>query len=231
MVLEISECILINNNGRSYTDCMEFSLLRFMQLLVYDPKELSKELSLDNFCFYPNYLKKKFIEFINKYPKIYKCMDCINTNERQDWSIFVSDRNFFEYYRNDNAELFTNIKNILLFYINFFDLDLDLNNEQESLNIISNKFSSKNKKIKINIKEKAENHKELKMKEIINMISRPDNEYEKLINKKFIVVERKTIIDIYINEHIYQWNLYEVFFSDKLFKNNFITGHSIIKKI
>ncbi len=68
MSLETTECISINNKNRIYTDCMEFSLLRFIQLLGYCPKEIGK----NN---YSNYNKKVnsglVTEHINMYPKIY----------------------------------------------------------------------------------------------------------------------------------------------------------------
>ena len=227
MVLEISECIPIVNKKRCYTDCMEFSLLRFTQLLLYDIKEINS-----GYSYYPKNIKNNELrEFFEKYPKIYQSMEFYdNTNERQDWSIFVSDRDFFDYYRNDNAELFTNIRNILLYFNNFFKLDLDLNKEQESLQTIANKFSSKNKKIEIEIKHKLEKHQEMKMKDIMLLLSRPDDEYLNFINKKYIIIEKKTILGIKINNISYDWNLIEIYFANKCFKNNFITGHSIIKK-
>ena len=40
-MLETSECVLIHNtNNISYTDCMEWTLLRFMQLMLYDQTTL-----------------------------------------------------------------------------------------------------------------------------------------------------------------------------------------------
>ena len=39
---KILDIISINNNNISYTDCMEFSLLRFIQLLLYDPPNIEK---------------------------------------------------------------------------------------------------------------------------------------------------------------------------------------------
>ena len=40
--LDTTECIMINNNGVRYTDCMEFSLLRFAHLLMADPEKIFK---------------------------------------------------------------------------------------------------------------------------------------------------------------------------------------------
>ena len=40
--LDTTECIMINNNGVKYTDCMEFSLLRFAHLLMADPEKIFK---------------------------------------------------------------------------------------------------------------------------------------------------------------------------------------------
>jgi hypothetical protein len=40
--LETTECISINNNGKIYTDCMEFSLLRFLQIMMCDSGKVEK---------------------------------------------------------------------------------------------------------------------------------------------------------------------------------------------
>jgi len=66
MVLETTECIPINNGSITYTDCMEFSLLRFLQLLLYDPRQIGK----DGFSFYPN-MEGLIKTHIKKYGKIY----------------------------------------------------------------------------------------------------------------------------------------------------------------
>jgi len=49
----------------------------------------------------------------------------------------------------------------------------------------------------------------MKMKEIIDLLSRPEDEYE--INKKYFVKDSKTIISISIdNMHFYEWILTEI---------------------
>jgi hypothetical protein len=68
-------------------------------------------------------------------------------------------------------------------------------------------------------------------------IDRPDKEYwsspEKLNDASLEVVTNDIIIEAEINGVVcYEWRLEEVYFKDKtLFKNSFITGHSVIKLI
>ena len=69
-MLETSECIEITNNGRIYTDCMEFSLLRFLQLCTYDLDQIFTK----KFSFYPDSIihNELLSIFANKYPIIYQ---------------------------------------------------------------------------------------------------------------------------------------------------------------
>jgi hypothetical protein len=112
MCLETTECIEINNNGKLYTDCMEFSLLRLIQLLLFENKEV---VELDEWEYSKNIkYNDEILEFIKKYPIIYRKAEYYLENEsgiqqRSDWASLVSDRNLLDYYRNDNAELFTSI--------------------------------------------------------------------------------------------------------------------------
>ena len=116
MPLETTECITISNNDCEYTDCMGFSLLRFIQLLGFCPKQLNQ---LGYSSYSSQISTGEIIEHINKHPKIFTSAEYYlngGIKERNDWSIFVSNRKFLDYYRNDNKELFTSLENILKFF-------------------------------------------------------------------------------------------------------------------
>ena len=129
-MLETTECVQINNNERIYTDCMEFSLLRFLQLIMYDSNQITDiskskyNLDIYNINDIDTLLITNFVElksFIDNYPDIYKkaqyyLSDKIGLEQREEWSKLVSDREFFDYYRNDGAELFTSISNVINFF-------------------------------------------------------------------------------------------------------------------
>jgi hypothetical protein len=233
-MLETSECIQISNSGRNYTDCMEFSLLRFLQLCTFDLKKITK----DKFSFYPDKIIRNNLlnDFINNYPLIYPDSNFYEFSEngkkqRESWAKFVSDRDFLDYYRNDFAELFTSVKNIIKFFNGFFSMDLDLENHSESLNIIGKKFSNDKKDISLRIKYVDKKKMYLTIKKIMEYISRPETDYIKLIDSPelFEVITSTTYIDITIDGYQYQWILSEMYFSDQnLFENKFITGHSVI---
>jgi len=223
MVLETTECIPINNGSITYTDCMEFSLLRFLQLLLYDPRQIGK----DGFSFYPN-MEGLIKTHIKKYGKIYEIAEYYLSDgkiEREEWANFLSNKEFMKYYRNDNCELFTCLTNIF----NFFNIFLGL--KFKNIEEIGKKFSNKNKNISICIKETKTYKKEMKMKEIIDLLSRPEDEYE--INKKYFVKDSKTIISISIdNMHFYEWILTEIVIDGYCeYSNRYITGHSVIIKV
>jgi len=225
MSLGTSECIPINSNGREYTDCMEFSLLRFLHLLLYDVKQL--KMKGNSTCNSENeYVKKHLI----KYPIIYQDVGKHTRKEREDWSINVSDRDFFEYYRNDKAELFTSVRNILNFIKNYLDIEVNYNNPQETLNKVSEKFSTEDKKINIFINNINEEEGRIEMNEIMMYLSRPDNEYHLFSHELIKYTERKTLIIIKINDYKYNWHLTEILLNkyDFRIKNKFITGHSVI---
>jgi hypothetical protein len=233
-MLETSECIEITNNGRTYTDCMEFSLLRFLQLCTYDLNQMIT----NNFSFYPNSIiyNNLLNNFINKYPIIYQDTAFYELSEngklqRQSWANFVSDKNFLDYYRYDSAKLFTSVRNIIKFFNGFFRLALNINNHQESLDKISKIFSNDKKKISLKIKYIDKQKMYLRMKEIMRYISRPETEYILHIKNKelYEIITSKTFIDIKIDGFRYEWVLSEMYFSDpNLFENKFITGHSVI---
>ena len=234
-MLETSECISIKNKGRNYTDCMEFSLLRFIQMLLFDINELTK----NEYSTYPsNILNKELLEFIKKYPKIYQKVDKYNnTLERQDWSIFLSDKKEFDYYRNDKAELFTNVRNILLVLNKLFNISIDnlIDNKTEYNNVftkIGNMFSTDNKKINIKIIKSDILIETMSMHNIKLYLSRPDSEYEQLNpDSIYKVINKNTLIKIKINNITYKWKLYELYIDDNSFDNNYITGHSVIQRL
>ena len=225
MVLETTECILINNGEISYTDCMEFSLLRFLQLLFYDPKQICKE----GYSFYPN-MEGMLKNYVKKYKKIYQKSEYYLREgkiEREEWACLLSNKEYMKYYRNDNCELFTCVSNIFNFFLVF--LGLKFNSFEE----IGKKFSNKSKNISISIKQTKTYKKEMNMKEIMDLLSRPDEEYIENINKNFFVKDSKTIILISIdNNHSYEWILSEMSIDGYCeFSNRNITGHSVIVKI
>jgi hypothetical protein len=147
MKLETTECISIENNGRKYTDCMEFSLLRFLQMLTYDPtckvedlEQIGKHVMMSYISDMYENLQLK--EFLQEYPHIYTSRKRYHhlvkegLAQRAAWAKLVSDRGSnLDYYRNDQAELFTSVENIIKFIRTFFpelDLDLDLNNNADA---------------------------------------------------------------------------------------------------
>ena len=235
-MLETSESIEIKNKDRIYTDCMEYSLLRFLQLCTYDSEQILK----DKFSFYPDEIIYNDLinKYINNYPIIYPDADFYDLSEngkeqRNSWSEFISDRDFLDYYRNDYAELFTSVENIIKFFNGFFQMNLDTNedNHQKSLNLISEKFSNNKKKISIKI-TKIEKHKMyMEIRQIIKYLSRPDTEYKNKIDSDelYEVITSITHIDIKIDGFDYQWILEQIYLSEPTsFSNKFITGHSVI---
>ena len=236
-MLETTECIMISNKNRFYTDCMEFSLLRFIQMLTYD----SKQILTNKFSYYPEYIEcnQDFIDFTNKYPIIYPDAEFYlksveGKEQRAKWSEFVSDRDFLDYYRNDGAELFTSVTNIIKFVNGFFSMELDILNQQDSLNLLAQKFSNKDKNISIKIREINITNKSETMENILKYISRSDTEYIKHVeyNELYSIILSITYLDITIDGFDYEWMLYEVYFDNPdLFENKFITGHSVIYNI
>lgn len=224
MKLETGECIYIDSNNRIFTDCMEFSLLRFTQLMMVT----------DNFKYPTNIYNKYLMNHISKYPNIYKSIDkYYDNNERSCWAINVSDKNFFDYYRNDMAELFTSKLNIMKYFQYYLDIDVNYDNFQETFNKVAKKFCRDNRYISIDIEKATVNKSKMNMSNIIDYISRPDNdEYNQYIDEDFIVIDRNSIIKIYINDDVYTWSLWEKFIDDSKsnnkLKNKFITGHSVI---
>lgn len=253
-LLETTECISIINNGRKYTDCMEFSLLRFLHILCYNMNELtdadSCQFGLEN-PISQSSIDEELKGFITKHPKICPQAEYYLDNEegiqeRENWAIFVSDRPFFEYYRNDSAELFTNLHNIFQFYKHFFQLPLetllsrDLNDRanreiiHKNLKLMSSAFSTNGKKIDIKIASYYEHVYTSPLKKVAAYVSRPDEEYKNSpyysSPESLIYKHCNTVINISINAELcYEWNLTEVYFSQpNIFVNPLITGHSVI---
>lgn len=239
-MLETSECIPIKNNGRDYTDCMEFSLLRFTHMIFYSEKQLShNDYSTWIINSKSNLLKinQELLDWIAQYPNIYKEALYYTHEknqgvvEREKWAHFVSDRSYFEYYRTDGAELFTNIRNIIIFCKEMLGMNLNLEDqESENLRIISRILSKyTGKEIKINVKYKKINNIDMSIENIKSFLSKPQQDINELENSTYKVISKRTILDLKINFLSYNWNLYEVYFSDeKLVSNKFITGHSVI---
>ena len=234
-MLETGECILINNQNRVYTDCMEFSLLRFLQLLTCDVNQL-KINGFSDYNINRIVLNNKLKNFIDNFPKIYKLLENYeyNVKERSKWSETISDMNTIDYYRNDKSELFTSVENIFNFFETFVNIN-ELKNMgdelsfQEKFDMIAYYFSTNDKEIKIVLENSSTKISKVNMKTIISQVSRPDNEYIKYLNQVFNVVDRNTTIYIFVNNKIYEWSLWEKFIVDDKIKNKFITGHSVIE--
>ena len=247
-MLETSECILIHNtNNRSYTDCMEWTLLRFMQLMLYDENylidnQLTKNVPYNFITFCLN-INKTILNYIKNYNIIYVETEHYETingiTERTEWVKLLSDHdNLFDYYRNDKAELFTNVHNILMFCKHFFNIENISNNntQQTNLNIIALYFSQITKKnILLKIIETKTNKINNRMKDLCQLLSKQDEKLtdRNIQNNFFSAINKKIHIEITINEEKYLWTLMEYYLDDKYteFENKFITGHSVINKI
>lgn len=235
-MLKIPECIQIINNGRKYKDCMEFSLLRFLQLCTCDPKQITYY----NFSSYPIEISSNPMlkDFIIGFPTIFPNSEFYSDTksgfrQRYKWVELLSNKPFFDYYQNDKSELFTSVENIIYFFNGFFHMNLDIKNLQQSLNLIGENFSNQNKIIILKINGIEKSILNLNMNEIIKLVSRPqiDPDYIKELNsnKIYQVISKTTFIDMYIDGYDYQWVLTQVYFANpNLFNNSFITGHSII---
>lgn len=234
MPLETTECISIVNKGRAYTDCMEFSLLRFLQLLAHCPEQIKKSCCSD----YLGPVNSGPVgEFIKAHGQIFQSGDYYldgkspGVTERADWAEFVSGHDFLHYYRNDSAELFTSVSNIIRFFNGFYNLNLSLAESDygSSLDAIGEYFTTDQVRVSMDITGQVVNVHKLSMREICRMISRPDDEYTPN-NSIYTVCICNTTIELEINESNYIWTLYEVYFKDPVpFTNKYITGHSVIR--
>jgi hypothetical protein len=235
-MLETTECIPIRNNGRDYTDCMEFSLLRFLHMIFYSEDQIRKAgLSDYHLDLHPKLkLNQDLIEFVKTYPEIYQSSDYyINSHgvkEREAWAKFISDRSYFEYYRTDGAELFTHVKNILILCKELLGINLDLTKDhKDNLKIVSSKLSTKNKIINIFINEEEKKVSSMPLSNIKKYLSKIQQDIYDLDNKNYNVSINNTLVSLQIGSNIYNWHLYEIYFQDNLpISNKFITGHSVI---
>ncbi len=149
--------------------------------------------------------------------------------ERNDWAIQVSNKDFLEYYRNDKAELFTSVTNIIKFFNGFFNMDLDTLTHQLSLNLIAKYFSTHDKKISINIQKVTTDESNMKISDITYYISRPETEYKYDDPILYKITSSRTVIVVGINDEKYIWSLFEMYIADQCtYKNKYITGHSVI---
>ena len=222
-MLETTECVPIKNNGRDYTDCMEFSLLRFLHLIFFSEDEI-KQNDFSNFNInHENQsikIHKDLKSWINRYPIIYQKSDYYLEKdgliEREEWAKFVSDRSYFEYYRCDGAELFTNIKNIIIFCKELLGMNLDLEEpEPDNLRLITNILNEYNtdKKFKFYIGYKEKDTLNLSIQKIKDFISKPQPDIDTLDKPTYSVISKRNILHLYVNEKIYNWNLYDIIYN------------------
>lgn len=150
-MLETTECIAIKNRGRDYTDCMEFSLLRFMHIIFYSESQMEFQgystygLNLESTAFQPH---PDLLAWMERFPRIYREASYYQEGdgvlEREAWAQFVSDRPYFEYYRTDGAELFTNIRNIAIFckeLLGMVELDLEDAPDADLIRVIGKRIA------------------------------------------------------------------------------------------
>ncbi len=243
--LETTECIEIDNYGKHYTDCMEFSLLRFIHMIFSSEKEINEE-GLSNYYIDLNHdlikVQADLKSYIERFPKIYKdgkyYLEGEGAKEREEWAKFVSNRTYFQYYRPDGAELFTNLYNIIVLCKELLGMKLDLkDSEPDNIRIISRIISEyKGCKFKINIEDEVITTTYLPPKKILLFVSKTQPDFETLDKPKYSVITKQSVLHIMIENTIqketyyeYDWNLYEVYFKDEgIVSNKFITGHSVI---
>jgi hypothetical protein len=229
-MLETNESILVINSNFPNTDSMEFSLLRFLQLLLYDPKQITT----DGFSYYPVNIKcnEDLHYHMKEYPKIFNDIKYFLTEgkiELSDWTLLLGGLPCFEYFSNDKCELFTNIENIYHFFNSFLYMNLDIRAGDQNLEIISKKFSTINKKIRCSLKQRTITREKMSRKEIVDLQYNNDNEYQNDSNDKYDVIQRDTVILICINDIKYEWNLFETYFDKD--SHRYIKGHSLIVKL
>jgi hypothetical protein len=233
--LDTTECIPITNKNKTYTDCMEFSLLRFLHFIFSDPEEINKN-NKTKWNIGEMKISDDFVNYINNHQYIYPrgsyyTKDTEGQLEREKWTKFTSERKNIEYYRDDNAELFTCLKNIFSFMENIFNIKLN-KNDSENINTLNNFFQKNMKKIEISLWDDSEKKELLGKNEILMMLSKEKTEYENKLDQKekYEVIFKKTMIDIKVNEFYYEWHLDEVFLSSKYSEitNKYVSGHSVI---
>ncbi len=205
--LETTECIEINNHGKVYTDCMEFSLLRFIQMIFSSEKEINSE-GLSNYYTDVNHdlieVHPDLKSYIERFPKIYKdsnyYLEGEGAREREEWAKFVSDRSYFEYYRPDGAELFTNLYNIIIICKELLGMKLDLeDSEPDNIRIISKNISEyRGSKFQMYIGYKEKDTLDLPVAKILSFVSKPQPDFETLDKPKYSVISKRTILHLII---------------------------------
>lgn len=233
-MLETTECIPICNNGRTYTDCMEFSLLRFLHILMHDPIQMQKDSCSDYMTSEHLNLNPELREFITKHSKIHCSaryyLSPAAEAERNEWATFVSGRGFFEYYRNDEAELFTNVRNVLQFLQHLVGLNVTYDAARD-FNAVARAFASDSKHIQFYDISIDRVDYSMKMRDICRFLSKVDHGFTSKIHqtKDYKVIRKTSYIPFAVNNAHYQWELTELLIDDDSFDNKFITGHSFIR--
>ncbi len=238
-MLETTECISISNNERSYTDCMEFSLLRFVHMIYYiNPEsDTSTSTSTNTSTYNQNItlnINPDLSEFIQRFPIIHSkgnyYLNGDGVIERNAWAQFVSDRPYFDYYRTDGAELFTSIRNVIIFCKEMLGMDLDLtDDESDNLASISRNLVNSGANINMSINDETTTTTSMHINKIKMFLSKTQTDITTLKPNFYDVVITQSVLNLTVNNNQYKWNLYEVYFKDsKLVENKFITGHSVI---
>lgn len=237
-MLETTECIPIQTNNREFTDCMEFSLLRFLHFIFYSTTEIENHGSSKYIIFPDNpiiQIHPDLSIWIEEHPLIYKSSSYYHQKEgikeRNDWAHFISDRPYFNYYRTDSAELFTNLYNIIIFCKELLGMNIDLkDDESNNIQIIAKYIKDYSKKeIELYIDEEENTTTNMPIQTIKSLISKPQTDIQHLDKPSYSVISKHTVLYFSIDSHTYHWNLYEVYFTNKnIVSNHFITGHSVI---
>jgi hypothetical protein len=225
--LDTTECISIVCNNQSYTDCMEFSLLRFAHLLMADPIEIKLYDKSKWMISNEQNPSDEMKQFMEKYPFIYNdAKYYLNTNEakemRNEWSYLVSGKEYFEYYRDDQMELFTNIHNIKQFLTHV----LGYPNPDKIFESLQSDIKTTHSK------------EDYTISEAIKWMSKDVSKYNEYNKKKYYIVHDncdrikfKIKYDDNMSEE-YLWQLRQIYFDSKYqIYNPFITGHSVIRPL
>jgi len=152
MLETIRECLITLDNQISYTDCMEISLLRFIQLLFINTDlEENQETYTFNFSkLNQSNIHPELLFFLERNNIIYKTkIDFENKGYdlRRNWCLFLNNRQIFEYIKENKYEVRSSFRNLVSFCNYFLKLDLENNTEYEPnylFQILLNKFELNN---------------------------------------------------------------------------------------
>jgi hypothetical protein len=121
--------------------------------------------------------------------------------------------------------------------LNRYDSE-DFRTIESNFQLMSDTFSSNDRKFSFKISSFESKIDVCGMSHICSVwLTRPDKEYwsspEKLNDTSLEVVTNDILIAVEINGVVcYEWSLNEIYFKDNtLFKNSFITGHSVIELV